>query len=151
MQTPQRATAANRQFLDCDGCPSRDFLCRVTRFGATSVSSLFICQTDHQQIKNGDHDACDHDRVKMTALLYGFDQGRRIFRLDHFTRQHFLAKPRQDRTPQRRPSQGHYAECGEIHPNDSSRNRNDMADHWQKARKENAPCFVTTNPVFGPL
>ena len=29
----------------------------LTRFGATSVSSLFICQTDHQQIKNGEHDA----------------------------------------------------------------------------------------------
>jgi hypothetical protein len=89
--------------------------------------------------------------VKITALLYGFDQSRRIVRLDHFTRQHFLAKPRQDRTPQRRSGQGHYAECGEIHPNDSSGNRNDMADHWQKARKENTACFVTTNPVFGPL
>jgi len=62
---------------------------------ATSVSSLFIRQTDHEQIKNGDHDACDHDRVKMTALFYGFDQSRCIFRLDHLTRQHFLAKPRQ--------------------------------------------------------
>src|SRR5262245_60520034 len=82
---------------------------------------------------------------------YGFDQSRRIFRLDHFTGQNFLTKPRQDRTPQRRPGQGHYGEGGEIHPNDSSWNGNDMADHRQKARKKNAPCFVATNPSFGAL
>ena len=59
--------------------PSRDSPVPLTRFGATSVSSLFICQTDYEQIKNGEHDARDHDRVKMAALLYGFDQSRRIF------------------------------------------------------------------------
>jgi hypothetical protein len=77
--------------------PEPGFPVPRARFGATSIA--FICQSDHQQIKNGDHDARDHNRVKITALLYGFNQSRRIFRVDHFTREHFLAKPRQDRTP----------------------------------------------------
>ena len=83
-QTPA-ASAANRQFWITTAASPR-FPVPLTRFDATSVSSLFICQTDYQQIKNGDYDACDHDRVKIAALLYGFDQGRRIVRLDHFTR-----------------------------------------------------------------
>jgi len=90
-----------------------------SRVPAASVSLfVFTGQTDHQQIKNGEHDACNHDRVKITALLDGFDQSCCVFRLDHRARKHFLAEPSQNRTPERRPSQRHYAECGEVHPND---------------------------------
>jgi len=49
-------------------------ICYVAyRFGAASVVSLLTGETHHQQIKNGDHNARDHDRVKITAVLYGFD------------------------------------------------------------------------------
>ena len=53
-----------------------------------------VTEVDYIQVEYGHfaeyidwlNSTCDHDRVKMTALLYGFDQSRRIFRLDHFTR-----------------------------------------------------------------
>src|SRR5206468_7438804 len=118
---------------------------------ALSVAALFVRQSYNDDIETSDHDACDHDRVKVAALFYRLHQSGRIFRLDHCARKHFLAEPSQNRTPERRPSQSHYAECSEVHPNDSSRNRNDMTDNWQKPGKENAACFVPVNPLFSPL
>src|SRR6266481_3171879 len=118
---------------------------------ALSTAALFVRQSYNHDIQTSDHDACDHDRVKVAALFYRLDQSRRIFRLDHRAGKHFLAEPSQNRTPERRPSQSHHAECSEVHPNDSSRNRNDMTDDWQKPRKENAACFVPVNPLFSPL
>ena len=44
-----------------------------------SLRSLFTGEANDQQIQNGEHDACDHNHVKMTALFYGFDQSRRVF------------------------------------------------------------------------
>ena len=127
---PQRATATGSSISELRGQPEPRFAVPITRFGGTSVASLSTCQADDQEIKPGDHHARDHDRVKITALLYRIDQSRGVFRLDHRARQHFLAEPRENTTPQRRPSQSHHAECGEVHPNDSSRNRNDMPDDW---------------------
>src|SRR5262245_45539361 len=150
MQTPRQATAADRQSWVATVAKSECPMPRA-RVGAALFASRVARQTDHQPMQNGDHGACDHDCVKVAALLYGFDQSRRIFRLYHFSRQYLLAKPRPDETPQRRTGQSHHAECGEIHSNYSGRNGNEMADHRQKARKENAPCCITTNPSFGPL
>ena len=62
---PQRAMAADHQFWVATVAEAG--------VGAALVASLFAGQTDHQQIKNGDHDACDHDRAKIAALLYGFN------------------------------------------------------------------------------
>ena len=118
---------------------------------ALSIAALFVRQSYNDDIETSDHDACDYDRVKVAALFYRLHQSGRVLRLDHRARKHFLPEPSQNRAPERRPSQSHYAECGEVHPNDSSRNRNDMTDNWQKPRKENAACFVPVNPLFSPL
>ena len=72
----------------------RIWMVRRIADGKTSASSFLSSQTDHQQVEASHGDACDHDRVKMTTLLYGFNQSRRIFRLDHGAREDFLAEPR---------------------------------------------------------
>src|SRR5262249_43294903 len=58
--------------------PNRASCVPGARFGEASVGSLFTCQAHHEQIKNGNYDARDHDRVKIPALLHGLDQSRRI-------------------------------------------------------------------------
>src|SRR5437867_3040565 len=96
---------------------------------ALSIAALFVRQSYNDDIETSDHDACDHDRVKVAALFYRLHQSGRIFRLDHRAGKHFLAEPSQNRTPERRPSQSHYAECTEVHPNECSRRNNNLAGH----------------------
>src|SRR4051794_33003997 len=112
---------------------------------------LFSSQSHGKYIKQGKHDACNDDRTKIAALFYRVNESRGVFRLDHRARKHFLPEPSQNRAPERRPSQRHDTESGEVHPDDAGGNGNQMSYHWQKPRKKNASRFVPVNPSFSAL
>src|SRR5882724_12028667 len=60
----------------------------------------------------------------------------------------FGAEPSQNPAPDSGSNNGNNTENLEVHAHDSRRDRNEMPDHGQKPRKENAARFVASKPTF---
>ena len=110
---------------------------------------FFGCQPHRQEIEKSKcaHENNDPMRLAFNETHHPVGIGKKI----GLKAIRFMTEISQDETPERGTEDRYDAENREIHAHNAGRNRDQVPDNRQKARKKNAPCFVTTQPHFRPL